>query len=129
MPVVYRINSVSQRNRLIADIQRSPLGYSVEIKRNKRSVPQNSRMWAMLTDVSQQLAWHGEKLAPEDWKCLFMHALERELRVVPGLSGGTVVLGFSSSSLSVAEMTELMDLIEAFGGQHGVVFSREAEDA
>jgi hypothetical protein len=33
-----------------------------------------------------------------------------------------VPLGRSSSKLSVAEMKELMDLIEAFGAQHSVKF-------
>jgi hypothetical protein len=51
----------------------------VEFKAPKRSLPQNDRMWAMLTDVATQLPWHGIKLSPDDWKLIFLDALKREL--------------------------------------------------
>ena len=84
----------------------------------------------MLTDLSEQLVWHGQKLSPEDWKLVVMSGLNQEMRLVPNMSGtGFVPLGRSSSRLSVAEMKELQDLIEAFGNQHGVKFQREEEAA
>ena len=95
----------------------------VEFKETKRTLPQNSRMWAMLTDVATQVAWHGLKLAAEDWKLIFMDALKREVRLAPNIDGtGFVNLGRSSSDLSVSEMGDLMELIAAFGAQHGVRF-------
>lgn len=98
----------------------------VEFKGPKRSTPQNDRMWAMLTDVARQLPWHGIKLTPDDWKLIFLDALKREVRMVPNLDGnGFVNLGRSSSDLSVAEMSELMELIAAFGAQHGVRFHEQ----
>ncbi len=65
---------------------------TLEIKPEKRSDAQNRRLWAMLTDVSQQVEWHGQKLAPEDWKHIFSASLKQQ-RAVPGLDGGFVVLG------------------------------------
>jgi hypothetical protein len=104
----------------------SPLvtaGTRVEFKQAKRSIPQNDRLWAMLTDVAQQLKWHDMKLRPDDWKLVFLDALKREVRTVPNLDGtGFVNLGRSSSDLSKGEMSDLMELIAAFGTQHGVVF-------
>lgn len=83
----------------------------------------------MLTDVATQLPWHGIKLSPDDWKLLFLDSLKRELRMVPNLDGnGFVNLGRSSSDLSKEEMTNLIDLISAFGANHGVVF-HDAEAA
>lgn len=77
----------------------------------------------MLTDVAQQLTHHGVKLSPDDWKLVFLDGLKRELRLVPNLDGtGFVNLGRSSSDLSKAEMSDLMELIAAFGAQHGVAF-------
>ena len=100
-----------------------PPGTRVEFKAPKRSVPQNDRMWAMLTDVATQLKWHGLKLTADDWKLIFLDALKREVRMVPNLDGnGFVSLGRSSSDLSKHEMTDLIDLISAFGANHGVVF-------
>jgi hypothetical protein len=80
-------------------------------------------MWAMLTDVSEQVPWHGMRLRPDDWKLLFLDALKRELRVVPNLDGnGFVNLGRSSSDLTKGEMSGLIELIFEFGARHGVEF-------
>lgn len=92
-----------------------------------RSYEQNRRMWAMLTDVSQQVIWHGQRLSKEEWKDVFTAGMKRQ-KVVPGIDGGFVVLGSSTSRMSVAEMGELMELMEAFGAQQGVRFTaKEAE--
>jgi len=41
---------------------------------------------------------------------------------VPGIDGGFVVLGLSTSKMSKEEMSELLELALAFGAQKGVVF-------
>lgn len=110
----------------------APRNTRVEFKAPKRTLPQNARMWAMLTDVATQLQWHGVKLTADDWKLIFLDGLKAELRLVPNINGnGFVNLGRSSSDLSKEEMGELMTLIEAFGAQHGITFhdQRELEDA
>lgn len=110
----------------------APRNTRVEFKAPKRTLPQNARMWVMLTDVATQLQWHGVKLTADDWKLIFLDGLKAELRLVPNINGnGFVNLGRSSSDLSKEEMGELMTLIEAFGAQHGVTFhdQRELEDA
>lgn len=117
------LNSRMARERVCRWVMNAPLNTRVEMKEPKRSLPQNDRMWAMLTDVSRQVAHHGVKLSPDDWKLVFLEALGRELRMVPNLDGtGFVNLGRSSSDLSKAEMTDLIELIFAYGAQHGVVF-------
>lgn len=108
----------------------APEGTRVEFKRAKRTLPQNDRMWAMLTDIAEQVEWHGMKLTPDDWKLVFMDALDRELRMVPNIDGnGFVALGKSSSSLTIAEMGDLMELISMFGAKHGVTFKDDQEAA
>lgn len=102
----------------------------IEFKAPKRTLPQNARMWAMLTDIAAQVKWHGLTLTPDDWKLIFLDGLKSELRLVPNLNGtGFVNLGRSSSELSIAEMGDLMTLIEAFGANHGVVFHATGEAA
>lgn len=104
-------------------LQAAPAGTRLEFKAPKRSLPQNDLMWAALTDIASQVKWHGLKLTPDDWKLIFLDSLKRELRMVPNLDGnGFVSLGRSSSDLSKAEMTDLIDLIHAFGANHDVVF-------
>lgn len=90
-----------------------------------RSQEQNKRMWAMLRDVSLQVVWHGQKLHDTEWKDVFTAALKRQ-KVVPGLDGGFVVLGTSTRTMTVAEMGDLMTLMEAFGSEQNVRFSAPA---
>ena len=52
----------------------------------------------------------------------FTAALKRQ-DVVPGIDGGFVVLGKETSKMTIAEMGELMTLMEAFGAEKGVRFS------
>src|SRR5690606_31864804 len=88
-----------------------PWGTRVEFKAPKRTTPQNAKMWVMLTEVAEQIRYHGMRLAPDDWKLIFLEALKRakqqELRIVPNLDGtGFVNLSPSSSDLSKDEMGE-----------------------
>ena len=94
----------------------------VDVKKETRSLEQNARMWAMLTDVSKQVVWYGRKLTPEDWKHVFTASLTKQ-EVVPGIDGGFVVLGKSTSQMTKAEMSELQELMQAFGAQQGVKFT------
>jgi hypothetical protein len=94
---------------------------TIEIRPETRSIAQNSRLWALLTDVSDQVDWYGQKLTPEEWKNVFSASLKKQ-KVVPGLDGGFVVMGQSTSKMTKAEMAEMQDLIEAFGADKGVIF-------
>lgn len=111
-------------------IMRAPWNTRLEFKAPKRSLDQNSKMWASLTDIAAQVVWHGQKLSTDDWKCIFMSALKQELRMVPNITGnGLVQLGRSSSDLSKQEMADLIEIIHAFGAEHGVVFHEPVEKA
>lgn len=118
------LSSPSERLRAARWVEKLPPGTRVEFKQPKRSLDQNSKLWAMLTDVALQLPWHGLKLTPDDWKFIFLDALKRELRVVPNIDGtGFVNIGRSSSDLGKEEMSELIELIFAFGANHNIVWS------
>ena len=91
----------------------------LEVKPSTRSLEQNSRLWAMLTDISRQVDWYGRKLTPDEWKHVFSAALKKQ-EVVPGIDGGFVVLGLSTSKMTKAEMCDLMELMNAFGAERNV---------
>ena len=99
----------------------------LEIRSEKRSDPQNRLMWARLGELSRQVNWHGQKMKPEEWKEVLKAAISKQ-RVVPGVDGGFVVLGQRTSQMSKSEMSELLELICAFGAQQGVEFA-ELEEA
>lgn len=118
------INNNADRARAINWVDRAPAGTRLTFQGPRRSIPQNDRLWAMLTDIATQKHWHGVRLGPADWKALFMSALNRELRLAPNLDGtGFVNLGSSSSALSKAEFSELFEVIQAWGAREGVVFA------
>lgn len=126
------LNSKARREQAARWCMSAPLNTRVEFKETKRSLPQNAMMWAALTDIARQVQWHGLRLSADDWKLVFMSSLNQEMRLVPNLDGtGFVNLGRSSSDLSKAEMTDLIELIFAFGAKHDVKFGdeREAEGA
>lgn len=124
------LNGSAERARATAWIAKAPAGTRVEFKEAKRSTDQNAKMWVMLTEVAAQVPWHGIRISADDWKLLFLDALKREVRMVPNIDGnGFVSLGRSSSDLSKAEMADLIELIHAFGAQHGVTFHDERRAA
>lgn len=103
--------------RLAASV---PAGTRISFKAAKRSLPQNDRLWAMLTDVARQVDWYGQKLTADDWKVIFSASL-RKANVVPGIDAGTLVpLGMSTSSMDKQEFGALLELIEAFAAERGV---------
>ena len=104
-----------------------PEGTRVDFKAPKRSLPQNDLMWSRLTEISQKIEWHGQKLNPSDWKDMFTAAL-RKARVVPNLDGdGFVLLGLHTSDMTKEEMTSLLDLMDAFAAERGVTFRETAQ--
>lgn len=99
----------------------------IELKREKRSVDQNSLLWAVLTDIADQVIWHGEKLSPTDWKHILSAAWKGQ-RVLPGIDGSLVVFGQSTSKLNKADFSELIEVIYAFGSEQGVKWSASSAD-
>lgn len=98
----------------------------VEVKEMTRSLAQNSMLWACLTDIAEQVVWHGRKLSKEDWKHVLSAALYQQ-NVVPNIDGnGFVVLGKSTSKMTVREMRDLIELAQAFGAEQGVKFGDES---
>lgn len=112
------------RQRVCRWVMKAPVNTRVELKECKRSVPQNDRFWASLTDIARQVDWHGLRLSADDWKLIFMDAMNQEMRLVPNLNGtGFINLGRSSSDLSKQEMSDLLELMYEFGARYGVEFN------
>ena len=95
-----------------------------------RSDEQNRRMWAMLTDLSRQLQWpvDGEMqwLSKEDWKVIISAGINRHQRIAKGIEGGFVMLGVSTSKMKMKDFAEMIELMFAFGAEHGIVWSDPA---
>lgn len=96
-----------------------------EVLEKRRTLDQNALMWVLLTVLANQVVWHGQKLTPDEWKCVMTAALKRQ-KVVPGIDGGFVVIGQRTSKMTKQELAEVIELIYAFGAQQGVDFEEQA---
>ena len=117
------LHSNAHRAMAARYVAKAPFGTRVEFKAAKRSLPQNDRLWAMLTDIARQKEHNGRKYTPDTWKILFMHALGREMQFIPSLDGtGFLPLGYRSSDLTKGEMSDLIEFMMAWGAENGVEF-------
>ena len=117
------LSSREIRRKAIDWISRMPAGTRVEFKEPQRTLDQNSRMWAMLTDIARQCHIDGRRLTADQWKVVFLYELGRQPQFVPSLSGAWIPYGQSSSDLSVAEMSDLIESMFAYGAENNVVWS------
>jgi hypothetical protein len=123
--MIFRLAHATARQRACEAIRSAPDGYIVRISEPTRSLEQNALLWAKLTDLSEQLPWYGKTLTPDDWKDVLSASL-RKARVVPTIDGdGFVPLGMRTSQMTKAEFGALLDLIEAFAAERGVIWSNE----
>lgn len=119
------LRNVVDRTKAIDWIKRAPDETRVEFKSSNRTIPQNDRMWALLTLISEQLLWHGAKYPPEDWKDYFMHSLSGD-RFMPHEDGGMIPIGRRTSKLTKDEHSDLTALMEAFAARHEIELGEEA---
>ena len=109
-------------------VAEAPDDYVVTIGPRKRSSDQNAKLWAMLGDVAKAKP-EGRQWVPETWKAAFMHFLGHQVQFCEGLDGaGPFPLGFRSSHLTVRQMADLITCIQAYGDQHGVVWTDAGYD-
>ena len=117
------IHGTADRERASKWVALAPTGTRIEFKAPKRTLPQNDRMWAMLTDVATQKKHGDRRYTTDQWKVIFLHACGREVQYIKALENDTFIpWGQSSSDLSKEEMTELIEFIHAWGAENGVVF-------
>lgn len=97
----------------------------VIVRGQRRTIEQNDKMWAMLTDISIAKP-DDRRHTPETWKALFMHACGHAVHFEMGLSGEPFPVGFRSSRLTKTQMSELIEFILAWGTERGVRWSDES---
>ena len=124
-----------QTIRLVGDMQRAiakrlidaaPLGAVVNVREASRSLDQNAKFYAMLSDVSRAKP-DGRCMTPDRWKAVFMQACSHEVAFETGLDGKPFPVGFRSSRLTVAQMADLITFIQQWGDENGVRWSEPAE--
>jgi hypothetical protein len=121
------LNSDFARQRAANAVLKAPDGFICVVEEPRRTLSQNDRLWALLSDVAMSKP-QGRMHTPEEWKCIFMSACGWEVAFLPGLDGRFLPYGYRSSKLTKKQMGMLMDFIEAWGAENGVKWSQQ-EDA
>jgi hypothetical protein len=118
---VITIRGISDRNRLHSWVDAAPVGYHVAFTGPSRSLEQNSRMWAMLADIAKAATINGMKYDADQWKCIFMKAMGKDVQFLPTLDGTQFFpTGLRSSDLSVQEMSDLQTFMESWAAERGI---------
>jgi hypothetical protein len=98
----------------------------VVARKQTRSLDQNRIMWSCLTDLSKQVTWFGKRLTPEGWKdWITGHLNGQELH--PNMDGTgfiSINRGSSTSDMTIAEMSAVIELCHAFGADKDVKWSK-----
>ncbi|EYR81435.1 recombination protein NinB [Shinella sp. DD12] len=116
------LHGKSQREFAKMLVDRAPADAVLSIREATRTVDQNAKLWAMLSDVSRARP-QGRCHTPEVWKTLFMHACGHAVQFEMGLNGQPFPAGFRSSKLTKSQMADLIESIYAYGAEHRVVWT------
>lgn len=99
----------------------------LEIKPLTRTLEQNAKLHAMLTDISKQCEFQGRRISVEQWKMVFCsaHAIAtgKPAEMAIGLEGEVINLRESTAQMSVKRLASLITYVEAWGVGNGVHFN------
>lgn len=122
----YPIRTEMQRAQLARDAARAPDNWYAVLVEGTRSIAQNAKLHAMLTDIQRQVPDMRE-YSLEDMKLRFMDAFGAEMRFLPKLSGqGLFPVGLRTSTLTVSQFADLIEFLNVYGAEQGVIWSDEA---
>lgn len=104
------------------DIAIAKGGWLMELRALTRTDEQNRAIHGLIGQILKQRPHHcGLKMSMETYKAIFMHALGRELKMLPTLEGdGLFPMGLSTSKLTVGEFSDLIEFVLAWCAREGL---------
>lgn len=115
------LSSAFRREEAKRCIDAAPQMGTVLVKGPTRTLPQNKRFYAMLSDISRAKPG-GRTMTPERWKAAIMQSFGHAVQFEMDLEGRPFPIGHSSSRLTVEQMTEMMEFMTAHFTPLGVQF-------
>ena len=96
-----------------------------------RSLEQNSKLHALLSDISKQCEFNGQKRDIDTWKMIMVSshkiATGGKAEMVIGLEGEVINLRESTAQMSVQRLASLIEYTTAWGVENGVKFNDKWE--
>ena len=128
------LTSQKRREEACALIMRAPDRSTMELRENKRTIPQNDKFHAMCADVARQVVWKDVfgrplKMTQESWKRFFLRMYQQEALVVPNEEGTAFFdLGVSSAKLVKKDFMDLIEIVHAFAARNSVKFQEQERE-
>lgn len=121
--MIFRLVHATARERALEAVRNAPEGFVVRVEEPTRNLEQNAALHALLSEIALSKTWAGQSLSLEDWKRLltaaWCRATGRGVKIVPSLDGqGFDAIYQRTSTLSKAEMSELIDYIQAWKAEN-----------
>ena len=122
--IILKLTGEAAKKAACREIMAAPVGHIVRITPETRSLDQNAKLHAMLTDISKQAKYLGAKRDLEFWKGLFVSgwqiATGERPEIVPGLEGEFINIRESTTTLGVKRMASLIEYVTAWAVSNGV---------
>lgn len=112
------------RQRAAQAVLEATEGFAVRITPPTRNLEQSAKFHAICGDLARQLPYAGKKRTLDEWKFLIISghsvATQQGTEILPGLEGEFLNLRESSSSMSVARMSSLIEYALAYCAMNNV---------
>ena len=113
------------RDNALAAVNEADPNSIISVSPPKRSLEQNAKLHAILTDLARSpLKWAGKRRTLDEWKALVIsaHAVATNEpgEVIPGLEGEFVAIRESSAQMGVRRASSLIEYVLAFCATNGV---------
>ena len=123
--MLFRSSTQQARQTAIDAIKQAPDRYLVEIKQLSRSLEQNAMLHSLIQQISRKVVWADKLRSVEAWKRLltagWLRARGEPIEILPAIDGHGVDIVFrKTSELTVGEMTELLEYIQAWAIEQGI---------
>jgi len=132
---IFHLTNPLARSNAAAAVAQATEGSVCEIRPAVRSLDQNAKLHAMVSDIAQQVEFFDQKRDAETVKRLLVDAYARVKQamgeplqghgeVLPSLDGtGAVQLGIQTRRFNKEQMAELIEYLYAWGVDNKVRFS------
>ena len=99
----------------------------VKIQPMTRSLEQNSKLHALLSDISKQCEFNGQKRDIDTWKMIMVSAHKiatgGKAEMVIGLEGEVINLRESTAQMSVQRLASLIEYVQSWAVENDVILS------
>lgn len=125
MKQVFSLINPYVRQNVCRAVMEAPDGYQVTIAQKTRTLDQNSKFHALVSDIAKSgTQWAGARRTAAQWKVLLVsgHAIATKegAEMVPGLEGEFVNIRESTALMSKKRGASLIEYTQAFAAENGI---------